>query len=164
MHPSRSPIDPGYFRSLLNRCVPGVFRAFPGTSVVHPGYSVGGTGYSVSSPAHSGSFPPTCFGVYRHHPGLISVAGLCLIRGSVTDMYKMTQSSRTTTDHPGYFVRGRPVPDPRKCDCGKRSAKCSANRSAIYVQQEYVQNGTKTLVAFERPLSNELLWYLIMLS
>ena len=35
-HPGR------FFRSWLNRGVPGVFRAFPGTSLAHPGYSVGG--------------------------------------------------------------------------------------------------------------------------
>ena len=30
----------------------------------------------------------------------------------------MTQISRTTTDHPGYLVGGRPAPDLGKCDCG----------------------------------------------
>ena len=85
--------------------------------MAHPGYSVGGPAYSVSSPAHSVS-SPACSGVYRHHPGLKSVAGPCVIRGSVTAMHKITQSSRTTTDHPGYLVRGRQAPDPGKCDCG----------------------------------------------
>ena len=61
---------------------------------------------------------PACSSVYKHHPGFKSVAGPCLIRGSVTAMHKMTQISRTTTDHPGYLVRGRPAPDPGKCDCG----------------------------------------------
>ena len=86
--------------------------------MAHLGYSVGGLGYSVSSPAHSVSSPPACSGVYRHHPGLKSVAGPCLIRGSVIAMHKMTKISRITTDHPGYLVRGRPAPDPGKCDCG----------------------------------------------
>ena len=35
-------------------------------------------------------------------------------------------------------------------DLNKHSAKCSA----FYTRQEYVKDGAKTLVAFERPLSD----------
>ena len=39
-------------------------------------------------------------------------------------------------------------------DLSKRSTNLFANRSAFYTRQEYVKDGTKTLVASERPLSD----------
>ena len=100
--PGRSPdfSDPGstvafWGSSGLFRALPWLFRAIPDTFVALPGYSVGGPGYSVSSPAHSLSSPPACFGVYRHHPGLKSVARPCLIRGSVTAMHPSIRETVT---------------------------------------------------------------------
>ena len=121
-------------------------RKCPDTSVAYPGYSVVGSGYSVSS-------PPACSGVYRHHPGLKSVAELCLIRGSVTDMYKMTQSSRTTTDHPGYLVRGRPAPDPGKCDCGLTHALLADARTICHDRVFWLKSGKEVVVHDQNFLS-----------
>ena len=46
-------------------------------------------------------------------------------------------------------------------DVNKRSAKSSAHGAAFYTRQQYVKDGTQTLVASECPLSDQLLWYLI---
>ena len=38
-------------------------------------------------------------------------------------------------------------------DLNKRSTTCLQNGAAFYTRQEYVKDGTKTLVVSERPLS-----------